>query len=306
MTVAVIEQAGDNAPSPAIIEEGAALDSFSDAELDAAILANAKTETAKDPAEGIEDPVATAAAAKAAEEAAAAAKAAEEAAAAAAKTETVTKEEFDKLKKKMENQELFIQRQGTEVGTLRKLRDQLTALAKEKRAQAEEQLLTNPSQAMDTHAEARELEKRANDTGAQEQYEANRAAINAAFPDFEKRIDDIVAASLEMGIPQANLDNFKRDPYATPIATLTPYVRAAVIRKHYLDKATLVDKMALQLKELSAGTTNFTKNLKDAALKSPSIKAAGGGATEGSLGSIDESQIPDLSYAEIERLLKQK
>lgn len=278
---AVVVDAGDNVPADES-DEGAAPESLSDAELAAAL---GETETPETPAEEVEP------------------EKVDEPVEPAAKPAPVSQEEFDKLKKKMENQELFLQRQGTEVGQLRKMREQLQNLAKEKRALAEEQLLTDPSKAMDTHAEARDVEKQVANAEIQEQFEANRQAIQTAFPDYEARVNDIAEAALEMGIPPEHIANYRANPYGTPVSILTPYVRAAVLRKHYFEKASLADKLVSQLKDLQTNTGTFAKKLKAAALTAPVIKSAGGSHTEGS-DSVDEAQITDLSYAEIERLLK--
>jgi len=284
---AVMEQAGDNAPSPAENQdEGAAPESLSDAELAEALKQPAESDTPEPQAEGVEEPE-------------------KEQAPEPTDTAPVSKEEFDKLKKKMENQELFIQRQGTEVGQLRKLKEKLVAAAKEKRELAEEQLLVNPTQAMDTHADAREVERQIRQVEQSEQLEANRDAIHAAFPDYESRIEDIAITSLEMGIPPELVENYRKNPYGTNVNTLIPYVRAAALRKHYFTQASLAQKLKEQLTDLSTNTGGVSKKLKEAARQQPAIKSAGGSHL-GGIDAIDEGDITNLSYAEIERLLKVK
>lgn len=280
---------GDNAPTEEVDSEGAAPSELSDAELDAALgepsESDHETETTEQPAEEGEP---------------------EDTVTKETKSPLPTPEEYAALKKKVENQELFIQRQGTEVGQLRKLREGLEKIAAEKRALVQEQLLTDPAKALDTHAEAREAEAQVKQAQANEQLEANREAIQAAFPDYDNRIDDIVAAAREMGTPDEYLENFRRNPYATPISILVPYVRAANLRKFYFEKAQLVDKLTTQLNELNKSQGSFTKKLKEVASSAPVITSKGGSHTSGKLGSIDESQITELSYAEIERLLATK
>jgi hypothetical protein len=260
-------------------EEGAAPESLAYSELEKALLADDPEATAEPQAEAVvPDPE--------------------------AKPEMVSREEYDKLEKQLKDKELFIQRQGTEIGQARKLKESLLKIAQEKRAKAEEQLTTDPVAALDSHAEAREAEREANEAGVAEAIEANKFALQEHLPGYEDRIESIAAAALEMGVPPEYVENYKRNPYATPIGVLLPYARAAALREQTLAKTALVDKLQAQLKEFTSG--NFSRKISEVAKKAPVVTGKGSAQSVSGTDDVDESMIHNLSDAEIERLLKVK
>jgi hypothetical protein len=205
----------------------------------------------------------------------------------------VPKQEFEALKKKVEHQELFIQRQGTEVGELRKLRDNLVVTMQRKRAEAQDSISVNPIAAMDAHAEAQVAAQQIQSINIQEAIQINKNQILTAIPDYQSRIQDIATEAKSMGVPEPMVQQYLANPYATPVGVLLPYIKAAELRKQFTE---LQKKQAPQ-------TEKVMQNITNAAKRGTTLTAKASSSTKSGTQNLSSNDIAMLSEAELDRLL---
>lgn len=220
----------------------------------------------------------------------------------------VIKEELERLKKRVQDKEQFIQRQGTEIGELRKARAYYEDQAKLLMEQFQAKFYENPNEAMNAYGQAGQATQMAQQAQLMESIQVNKQYIHQVYPEYETMINDIAEYGDVIGVPKDQIESFKQNPYATDIRVLIPYVEGAKRYKQEKTQSSLIEQLKKQVEELDKDTSEDTvlQKITAAARKNPAITAkSGDGMTIAKTDGLNENNIADLSDADLDALLKE-
>lgn len=228
---------------------------------------------------------------------------------------TLSKEEYAQLTKRLEtserrvkDKEQFIQRQATEVGSLRKERERLASenekLSKVLEADSFE---SSPKQLLDAHAKIQENNKQIRSLETQEAQALGRSVIERYVPADDLNVD-LMAASLERdGLDENLIRGFRSDPFSPQNMHPETFIQLAKRAKAEDALVRVVDwaRQTLEQKDkeieaLKQKPQEVLKGVEKALKQAPTVTAAtGGGATsEYSVPTGDPSEWDDATLDE--------
>jgi hypothetical protein len=220
----------------------------------------------------------------------------------------VMKERLEKLEKQVNEKEKVLQRQGTEIGELRKARAYYEEQAKTLYAQFQEKFYENPSESMQAYNQSAQAVQQAQQIEAVERIQVNKQYIYQAYPEYDTMINDIAEYGKAIGVPDEQVENFKRNPYSTDVRALIPYVEGAKRMKAEKTNNELIEQLRKQVEELDKETDEETvvQKIALAAKKGTVITAkSGDGTTKVKTDGLNETNIPDITDADLDALLKE-
>jgi hypothetical protein len=200
--------------------------------------------------------------------------------------ETVSREDYEKLAKRIEAQEAFFARQGTETGLLRGQtpEQELAELQKIREVYWED-----PIKGRELHDTF--LRRKAEQTQARQaqaisqKIEGNKARVTQFVPDIETSVADIATLMESDGAEAEDVAIFKRNPYVMePAALFNLHKRVSLNKENLTLKEQLATAQArigeLEKKpgELITKITNATKTVS--------------GSSGGTAGKVDGSALP--------------
>lgn len=217
----------------------------------------------------------------------------------------IPKSEYEKLNKRISDEQQFIQRQANEIGELRKtLRQQIEAKLKE--IEDPNQLIADPAGFLEAREQIKDAEMQDRNLQRMEQSLHSKIIINQFIPDFEKRIDDITEVIKTDGLGQDIINNFRANPYAdTPAVLFNLSKRAELLKESNALKAK-VATLEEQLKKLQAEPHKVAKKIEQALQASKTITGATGGSKVSDETMPEISNISDLSDVELNKLIKER
>jgi type II secretory pathway component PulJ len=184
---------------------------------------------------------------------------------AAAPETTPIETEVEKLRKRVEAQDRFIQQQGTEIGLLRKQNPPDYAA---KIQEIRNLYLTDPVAAHEAQVQltqeinsAREQEQAVR---MQEEVVKNRQIVTSLAPDFESNIEDLSALIVEDGAPVEYVNNFKQNPYLLNAETLYQMHKRVVYKRENAVLKTENAQLKQQIEELKKKPDELLKRVEEA------------------------------------------
>ena len=150
--------------------------------------------------------------------------------------------------RRMSDKESFIQRQGNELGELRKL-------TKTDPEELRNQFDEDPVAAVNKMNAMRDAETREIELSAEIEQEQNKSTVLQSVPDFEDMVDDIAKLAITDGAPTEIVAQFRANPYTTPAPALMNMVsrvrtnmRVTALEKELADskksKASMLENIA--------------------------------------------------------------
>lgn len=215
----------------------------------------------------------------------------------------ITKSEWEKTQKRIEDKEKFIQRQAQEVGQRRKSEEQLRAEI----FTLEQKLVEKQYEPLEARAIQKELDVREAQLGEAElskRFEANRNTVKAFVPELEAYIDDVVAILKEDGQPEEAIRAFRENPYSEHPGVIVNLTKRAELARTLRNKDAEIASLKAENAALKAKPQEVVKKIEQA-LKQPTAMTNDSGQATSVKASIDESQIPLLSDAELDRAIKE-
>lgn len=213
------------------------------------------------------------------------------------------KEEIEKLRKQVIEQKRFIDRQGNEIGDLRKFRQFHDQLMERKRAletSGVERFVENPAKFLDERDQInRQIEE---NRQAEEQakllnvFRANSEYAQQRMPDLADHLEEMASVFRESGDTEQNIAAFLRNPHAYPSAFVHSVYLTAKARKQHA--------VVMQELEKTRKQTEDTLHKVEAAARSKPLTNQSGGAKSGKR-QVNSSQLPELSDEELKELIKQ-
>lgn len=205
------------------------------------------------------------------------------------------------LEQQIQEKERFIQRQGNEIGILRKQVSRPQIDFQKAREEINQQFQTDPAAAMHN---MELLRRRAE--------EVRREQTSGLVPDLPELIEDICEIAKAEGEHDNTLAAFRQDPLRVPAAILYDYAVRARAYRYAKVKSAENAELQKQITQLRGrATEEVAARIDQAAKSSPVIRGVTGGgtsstrdATQGSR--LTESQIPHLSDAELKTLLSKR
>lgn len=214
------------------------------------------------------------------------------------------------LAQERRNFELRADRQGMELGELRKLRDKLLARKQElAERNLHKELIENPRAFADGLREEQEIDRGLHEL-QQREGQAHVAALrdanyrylsaNEATADFPNVHNDIVEMIKADGMDSPeNIERFQRDPLSFPTAILVSLTALAKARKQ-------ARETDAQLKKLKEGGSVLSKI--DRAARQRPVTGASGGTSAGARsisGDLSDRDIDALSDADLTAMLNE-
>jgi len=222
--------------------------------------------------------------------------------------------DIEKLRKQLADKELFIQRQGTEIGELRKqnveYKQSADALWKGKKEEGSEN--TDPEAVRDRLYEdpAAVIDSRIAYLKAKETEISNR--VRTAVPEIDnpEYVEKLAQAALESGDPEAVVTAFRRNPASFGVEPLLELKRRLEAKEHSSAEEARQKEIAdlrakLELVEGKKKTGNINEKIQRAVGESQTLSGDSGQAsTEEGPAAVSESQLANLTDAELEAMLK--
>ena len=210
--------------------------------------------------------------------------------------------------KSNQDKEQFIQRQGNEIGELRKIKEALLARKKAIQEQdASEQMISDPQGFRNASAELAQIDREVGDVETQErqlqgqimQEQARRSLVGTPDTpgpahDLEDNMETIVSILKDGGDDDQMIQQFRQNPFVfAPGIVRSLNAQAKLVKENETLKA--------EIEKLKGNTGKVLKKIETTARK-PVANLAGASETEIDLSDLD---IANLSDKELNRLLKE-
>ena len=191
---------------------------------------------------------------------------------------------------RINDKELFIQRQADELGELRK---QTKIDPEELRNQFDE----DPVAAVNKMAAMREAESRESELTQSIALEQNKTAVLQVVPGFDGMINDIAELATADGATSADIAQFRANPYGTQAALLVNLANRVKANKRI---AALEEKLESQ-KQKSA---SIVDKIAQTAKSKGRLSGASTGSADPTSKNISDSQLSDMSDEELAAYIK--
>lgn len=210
------------------------------------------------------------------------------------------KEDRGRLETQLNDKERFIAQRGTEIGTLRKDLDDMKA-AHDAAIKDPKFYVDDPesvSQAIDRSTAIKDKERQIEEAEVTERFTEVKAIVHGVVPNFEEMIGPMVEELKTDGIPEAVIEDFKRNPYNQDPGLLVNLANRtkAVARIKALES---------EVETLKGKPDEVLENIEKAAKGRTQLDGATGGSPERVQRAVDPSKIADLGDEELEKLLKE-
>jgi len=215
----------------------------------------------------------------------------------------VSKEEWEKIQKRLEEKEKFIQRQADEVGKRRKSEEQLRQEVYALKTQLAGDGV-NHVEAMEIQDAIREREAQLTEAELRTITEFNRNTVKTFIPEPESLLDDMVELLKEDGQDDGAIRMFRDNPYRESPGVLINLGKRAELRRESRNKDAKIASLEAELASLRGQPKEVLKKI-EKALKEPSQMTNNSGQASSTKQTVDESQIPHMTDAELERLLRE-
>ena len=199
-------------------------------------------------------------------------------------------ERIKKLEERLEEKERFIQRQGNEIGILRKQVGRPPIDIQKAREEINQQFQTDPSGAVQN---MQLLQFRIE--------EDRRTQAANAVPDIPDLMDEICEIAKAEGENDMTIAAFRQDPYRVRVDVLYDYAVRARAYRYAKGQSVEAQQLRQQIQSLQGrATENVAARIDQAARSSPVIRGVTGGGTSSvrdatSHSRLTEAQIPNLS-----------
>ena len=216
----------------------------------------------------------------------------------------ITKTEYDKLVKRIEEKEKFIQRQAAEVGARRKSEEQLRSEI----FQLQQVLQTkwnDPLEATDIQDQIRDRQSELREAETRTVQERNQNVVKTFVKEPENLIDDMVDLLREDGNDADSLRMFRDNPYREPPGTLINLAKRAELRRESRNKDAKIASLEAEIQTLKTKPQETIKKI-EKALKEPTPMNNAAGQATANKKEIDATQIISMSDKEIEQALKER
>ena len=220
--------------------------------------------------------------------------------------DTVKDAEIQKLRAQIQENQKYIDRQGTEIGELRKKVTQPPPATEEEKEQKNAGFFDDPGKAVketvnETLDEREEKDAKAK-ADAMEFRAGNERAVLEQIPEFNELVGDIAELAKADGFSEEHLVMFKRDPFLTSEpAILINYARTAKAKREI---ATLTSKVGDLQTQIKSRGEDVIKKIEAASKAGKPLTGKTPGTPRSEPGHIPDEAIPNLSDAELAEALK--
>ncbi len=202
------------------------------------------------------------------------------------------KDEHEKITRRIQEQDKMIQRQGTEIGLLRKgkqaleyLQSQLPINDEAERARLNQLAFENP---IEFHNQMEKRKETVNQIVKQQvinqemsRIGANRERVLTYVPELETSFGDLIEIIKEDGAKPEDVEVFKRNPYTFAPATLFNLHKRSIISKENKSLKSQIEQLQTENAKLKKRPGELLKNIEDASkVKTLTSKTGGGDQTE--------------------------
>lgn len=216
----------------------------------------------------------------------------------------ITKAEYDKLVKRIEEKEKFIQRQAQEVGTRRKSEEQLRGEIFQLQ-QALQNKWQEPLEATQIQNQIRDAETELKEAETRTIQEHNQTVVKNFVKEPESLLDDMVELLREDGNDADSIRRFRDNPYWENPGTLINLAKRAELRKEVRNKDSEIASLKAEIQTLRGKPQETVKKI-EKALKEPSTMSNASGQANAVKHEVDATQIVGMSDKELEQALKER
>lgn len=218
--------------------------------------------------------------------------------------------ELEMAKQRIADKDKFIQRQGNEIGELRKYvpSEEVARIKQQVKEEYDRIHLEEGPFAADEYKKAVETElsqriQAQQQTATINKVLENRQRVIQDVPNFETTIDDMVESLKEEGIPDTNINMFKQNPYLIDYGELRQIHRSASLRKEKLALQKENETLKQQIVELKKKPDQLIEKV---ARATKSVNGKSGGTVSPD-GKIDLTSLNPrtMSYQQLKDLERQ-
>lgn len=217
----------------------------------------------------------------------------------------ITKAEYDKLIKRIEDKEKFIQRQAQEVGARRKSEEQLQAEIFQLQQALQAKWQTEPLEAHNIQNQIRERETELKEAETRTIQERNQTVVKNFVREPETLFDDMVELLKEDGNDADSIRRFRDNPYWENPGTLINLAKRAELTRTIKGKDTEIASLKAEIQTLKGKPQETVKKI-EKALKEPSAMNNASGQANAVKHEVDATQIVGMSDKELEQALKER
>lgn len=223
---------------------------------------------------------------------------------------SVSKEEWDKLQKRLDEKEKFINRQADEVGKRRKSEEQLRQEVFNLRTQLSGENV-NHVEAMDIQNAIREREAQLDEAEIRTITEFNRNTVKSFVAEPESLMDEMIELAKEDGQTDESIRAFRDNIYREPPGTLINLAKRAEMRKEMRNKDAIIASKDAEIASLKAELETVRGKPKEVlknierALREPAQMTNKSGQASSTKETIEPSQIPHMTDEELERAIRE-
>lgn len=215
-------------------------------------------------------------------------------------------DELEKLRAKMEEQELHIQRQKTTTGQLHSAIKQMQTQFAEPEISAEELnelWQTDPTRAakivVDAETARREQKRYENEQQVYQRAEESRAIVSAYAPDIASLMPVMEQIMREDGASDAQISAIKADPYVNlDKAMLFGLTKRALLAQENAD-------LKMKIAKLEANSQEIVKKIDEAAKRPSAINAGSGASPSTSMLPMTDAEIARMTPAQLKEAFEQ-
>ena len=216
---------------------------------------------------------------------------------------SVSKEDWDKLQRRLDEKEKFINRQADEVGKRRKSEEQLRQEVFNLRTQLSGENV-NHVEAMDIQNAIREREAQLDEAEIHTITEFNRNTVKSFVAEPESLMDEMIELAKEDGQTDESIRAFRDNIYREPPGTLINLAKRAEMRKEMRNKDAEIASLKAELESLKGKPKEVLKNI-EKALREPTQMTNKSGQASSTKETIEPSQIPHMTDEELERAIRE-
>lgn len=217
----------------------------------------------------------------------------------------ITKTEYDKLIKRIEDKEKFIQRQAQEVGARRKTEGQLQTEIFQLQQALQDKWQTAPLEATELQNQIRERETELREAETRTVQEHNQTVVKNFIKEPETLLDDMVEILKEDGNDADSVRMFRDNPYRENPGTLINLAKRAELSRIVKSKDTEIASLKAEIQTLKGKPQEVVKKI-EKTLKEPTAMSNASGQANATKHEVDATQIIGMSDKELEQALKER
>jgi chromosome segregation ATPase len=216
---------------------------------------------------------------------------------------TLSKTEHEKLLKRIEEKEKFIQKQAQEVGQRRKSEEQLRTEIGQLQQRLSEVWTTDGVEATNIQEQIGIRKQQLSEAEQSERMEVIRNYVTERNIQPETYLDEMIDIIKEDGQPPEAIQAFRDNPYRTEAGILINLTKRAELKQALRQRDSEIASLKSEIQSLKTKPQEVVKHI-ERAMKQPAPMTNDSGQAQAVKREVDVTQIYAMSDADLEKALQ--